>query len=240
MTLNDRSAERNSAKRRPRTFGVIRKADDRIGKCFLHFWNRMKIHTIKWRWVDVGAVRECIRHFVFSEYRDGLLDIENRVHSRRDNHRLSKFRNMLDERIVVAFARADLERFHAELVKLVCSGTREGGREKNKSHTLRVLFQLALLLSGERAALHNLPNGYIGICGNRFSRLRLHHLILDDVSLKLDAFGADRLRIADHPLRLFEVAIVVDTDLGNDKWRVIGAYFSLADGYIWAFFGGHT
>src|SRR3990167_3755440 len=158
MTLNDRSAERNSAKRRPRTFGVIRKADDRIGKCFLHFWNRMKIHTIKWRWVDVGAVRECIRHFVFSEYRDGLLDIENRVHSRRDNHRLSKFRNMLDERIVVAFARADLERFHAELVKLVCSGTREGGREKNKSHTLRPALLRSPLWLLPTSAMTNGPS----------------------------------------------------------------------------------
>ena len=126
---------------------------------------------------------------------------------------------MLQQRVVVALAGADLVGRHVHAVQAIRRRARE--RRADEDHPLRfdVLLQLPLVRFRQRATLHDLVDRH-GRVARHDLLGRAAHLVFDDMRLMLDDFDAGASGGVDHLPGDVEAAFVVDADFGNHEWRM--------------------
>src|SRR6266704_1827715 len=109
------------------------------------------------------------------------------VHAGRYDHRLAPARDMVDQRVVIALARSDLEGWHIHRVKAVRRLPRKGGGEVSDALGGTMPLNLAFLRLGQLAALNNVPQ----LLGGDFARGHIgrDHFLVGDVALEFYDLG---------------------------------------------------
>ena len=106
---------------------------------------------------------------------------------------------MFDQWEVVTLAGSDLERRDVDLGEEVGGRPGEGRGDVDEPLRLGVLLQIDLLVGGERALRHDVPDRHVGVGWDDGLGV-LGHLVLDEMGLVLDDLTARRGRRVDHRL----------------------------------------
>ena len=160
------------------------------------------------------------------EHRERALDVLEPGHPGREQYRLARRRNGLEQRRIRDLAGGDLVERVADLLQQLDRLDREGAREEEQPAALGVVLQPDVLFAGELHPLRELP-ARLGKVGR--GRRRGMHLRLRDVGLELDGVRTGLGRRIDQTLRLVDAAVVVVADLGDDQSRRALAHGSRAD-----------
>ena len=136
---------------------------------------------------------------------------------------------MPDQREVIRLARADLERRNILLVEEIRRSPRKRRRDIDQSEVFRVLLERNLVVAGERAFLHDLPDRLSASVGWQDLLGLLGHFVPDEMGLMLDDLAARLRGERHHVARDIQIPAVVDPDLGNDERWFFGADFAVCD-----------
>jgi len=137
----------------------------------------------------------------------------------RDDHRLPELRDVLEKRRVGEVAGGDLVGGHVDLLEEIGGGTIEGGGEEDDAEFLGESLQLLILLLGKFELFAVLAvGGRVGVLAVvdavvHLAREQRPVVALLELHRVRPALG----RGAEYRLALFDVALVIVADLGDDE-----------------------
>ena len=187
-----------------------------IGEGLLHLPQRPEPDFIIGGRIHAGAMHQGKRNGRATQYFNRSGDCPHIVHPGTEDNRLAESGNMLDQWEIIALPRTDFIGGDAKSLQSV--GGSAGKRRTQIHYPLptAILQKLPVLLLIQRAARHDFPDRFRGIAGNDIIG---NHFIVNDMTLKFDAFAANGDRIVNHLHRLVKISLMIDADFGNDKDR---------------------
>src|SRR6266704_217761 len=136
---------------------MVGQADGNSGEGVGEILDAAQPHLCVGRGVHARAVEKGERRAVTANDLHRLPNRADVVHAGRYDHRLAPARDMVDQRVVIALARSDLEGWHIHRVKAVRRLPRKGGGEVSDALGGTMPLNLAFLRLVQLAALNNVP-----------------------------------------------------------------------------------
>ena len=210
---------------------MVAEADDGTGKGLAQLGDALQADDFRWRGVEVGALQQGVVHARSVQRGHGWAHGVDGLHAGAHDDGLAKAGDVADERHVVALARPDLETGHTDVGQKVGSCSRKRGGDVDQPQVFGVFFEGDFVVFGQRAFLHHVPDGFVGV-GREDAFGFIGHFVVNEMGLVFDHFTAGQAGGGDHGFGHVQAAAVVDADFGDDQGRVFRADVAVGDFHV--------